>query len=286
MSFILSTLFKELIVSFFEVMGIGVLMSVYDKVKVEELHVSIQSILNQTCVDFQLFIGVDGPINEELDGTLNQHCIDSRVRVVRFAENRGLAAVLNDLIEISGHCEYLARMDADDIALPQRLERQVVFLENHPEVDVLGCAVEEFDEKQNSLGVSYYPASSEECYKWFAKWNPVVHSTVMFRHRFFEKAGLYNVNYLRHQDTMLWVSGFKAGCNFANIPEVLMRISTPHDLFKHRLGGWKLAWRSFKDRIWINRQLKYGVEAYWYAFMMFVAMIRPVWFKEMTIKGR
>lgn len=287
MNFVLSTLLGNWVDStFLEEMCICVLMSVYDKVKVEELHLSVPSILNQTCKKFQFFIGVDGPINKELDKALNQYCVDKRVRLVRFMDNRGLAAVLNDLIELSNHCEYLARMDADDIALPRRLERQVDFLRNHPEVDVLGCAVEEFDEQQNSLGVSYYPESSKECYRWFAKWNPVVHSTVMFRRRFFEKAGLYNVNYLRHQDTILWMSGFKAGCKFANIPEVLMKISTPRDLFKYRLGGWELAWRSFKDRIWINWQLKYGLGAYWYAFMMFIAMIRPVWFKGMAIKGR
>lgn len=267
-------------------MTVGVLMSVYANVQTDELKRSIQSILNQTYKEFIFFIGIDGPISSELNSVLAHFSYDQRLLIIRFKENRGLAAVLNDLIKESSHCALLARMDADDMALPFRLERQVLFLSEHPDIDVLGCAIEEVDEHQNSLGTSFYPETSEECYKWFAKWNPLVHSAVMFRRRFFEKAGCYDVTYLRHQDTMLWVKGFLSGCVFANIPEVLMQVTTTSDLFKLRLGGFHLAWKSLKDRIKINRQLGYGFSAYAYAFKMFVVMIHPIWFKKLAIKGR
>ena len=267
-------------------MTVGVLMSVYAKVRPDELSRSIQSILNQTYADFQFFIGLDGPIGDALESVLAQYAYDNRLVFIRFEKNRGLAAVLNDLIKESTQCALLARMDADDIALPNRLERQSAFLSTHPEVDVLGCAIEEVDEQQHSLGTSYYPTSSEDCFRWFAKWNPVVHSAVMFRRRFFEKAGYYDESYLRHQDTMLWVKGFRSGCVFANMQEVLMQVTTTTDLFKYRLGGFRLAWKSFKDRIKINRLMGYGLGAYVYAFQMFIAMIHPAWFRTFAIKGR
>ena len=81
-------------------------------------------------------------------------------------------------------------MDADDIALPDRFEKQIAYLEAHPEVDMVGGAINEIDENGNDRGkTTRYPCESDLCRAFFAKRNPVAHPTVMFRRSFFEKAG-------------------------------------------------------------------------------------------------
>ena len=134
---------------------IAVLLPVYKNDSIDFLYKSIRSILSQGNVFFHVFIGVDGPVGDELRKALENIAEDKRVEIIWFETNRGLACVLNDLVALSkesGH-DYYARMDADDIALPDRFEKQVKFLEDNTEVDVVGGAIEEID------------AAAEQCSK-------------------------------------------------------------------------------------------------------------------------
>ena len=115
--------------------------------------------LNQTIANIDVIIGVDGAVDKLMADSIASYEVDGSVRVIRFSENRGLAAVLNDLIEISKEegYGYLARMDADDICTKERMKLQLAYLKNHPEVDVVGGTIEEIDGESNLRGkkVSY-----------------------------------------------------------------------------------------------------------------------------------
>ncbi len=268
---------------------LGVLLPIYCKDKKEFLALSINSILNQTHSDFILYIGIDGPIDNDLSETINSfEKNDSRVKPIWFEENRGLAIVLNDLLDVAfnNNLEYIARMDADDISMPDRFAKQLYFLQTHPEADVVGGAISEIDEVGNSRNkVIVYPTSPDECRSFFAKRNPHAHPAVMFRKRFFDKIGhAYRPEYRQNQDTMLWLDGFANNTFNANIPDVVLNFRMTDSLFKKRRNGWKFAKKQFKDRLTINRTLNYGFDADIFGFAMFLLQLSPSWLRKLAYK--
>lgn len=267
---------------------IAVILPVYKKDKVDYLSKAIESIALQSYKDFHIYVGVDGPVGDDIKDYLNLIGAQSKVSIVWFEENRGLACVLNDLLETcfkEGY-EYIARMDADDISLPDRLEKQIAYLEEHPEVDVVGGAIDEIDENgSRRKKVIVYPETSSECRSFFAKRNPHAHPAVLFRKRFFDKAGCkYRPEYRQNQDTMLWYDGMMAGTQHANIPDVVLKFRMTDSLFKKRRNGWTFAKKQFQDRLMINRGLGYGWKADVYGFAMFCLLISPAWIKKIAYR--
>lgn len=267
---------------------IAVILPVYKKDKVEYLTKSVESILYQTYKNIHLYIGVDGPVGEDLREYLHSLEKQNTVSVVWFEENRGLACILNDLLEIcfKEGCEYIARMDADDISERTRFEKQVAFLDNHSEIDVVGGTISEIDEKGNSRHKKIvYPETPDECRKFFARRNPHAHPAVMFRRSFFEKAGCkYRPDYRQNQDTMLWYDGMMAGTLHANIPEVVLHFRMTDAMFKKRRNGWAFAKKQFQDRLMINKGLGYGFFADVYGFAMFCMLVSPAWVKKIAYR--
>lgn len=268
---------------------IGVLLPVYRKDKPEYLSLAVSSILNQSYADFILFLGVDGPVDDNLSDTIDQfEKADSRVRPIRFPENRGLAVVLNDLINIcqDNQLQFIARMDADDVSLPLRFERQMKFLSENPDIDVVGGAISEIDENGNSRNKTIiYPLWPDECRAFFARRNPHAHPAVMFRRRFFDKIGhAYRPEYRQNQDTMLWLDGFAANTLNANLPDIVLNFRMTESLFKKRRNGWKFAKKQFRDRRHINRTLGYGFSADLFGLAMFILQLSPTWMRKAAYK--
>lgn len=267
---------------------IAVLLPVYKNDQCEYLSLAIESILNQTYSDIVLYIGIDGPIGDDLANTISGYSNDNRVKAIQFKENRGLAIVLNDLLEIAFKegFEYIARMDADDISTPDRFTKQLDYLKAHPQIDVIGGAISEIDEEGNSRNKTIvYPESPKECRSFFAKRNPHAHPAVMFRKSFFDKIGhAYRPEYRQNQDTMLWLDGFANGTLNANIPDVILNFRMTDSLFKKRRNGWKFAKKQFKDRLLINRTLGYGLSADLFGFAMFILQLSPSWIRKAAYK--
>jgi glycosyltransferase involved in cell wall biosynthesis len=266
---------------------IAVLLPVYKNDSIDFLKKSVGSILEQTIRDFHIYIGVDGPVGPNLDECLKTFDQEINITVVRFEVNRGLACVLNDLLDIcfkEGY-EYIARMDADDISLPDRLEKQLRFLQEHPEIDVVGGAIEEIDEKGNLRGKKVqYPLTNEDCRRFFRYRDPLAHPAVMFRNSFFKKAKGYRSEYRKNQDTMLWFDGFMNGCIFANLPETVLYFRITDDFYKSRRNGWARAKKMLTDRFMINHSLRYDVTAYLFSFAMFIMTLTPAWLKKIAYK--
>lgn len=267
---------------------ISVILPVYKNDKPDYVRLSVDSILNQTYPEIELNIGVDGPIGRELVDILKSYEKYDRVAVHWFEENRGLAIVLNDLLEDSFKkgFKFIARMDADDVSLPDRLEKQIAFLEANTDIDVVGGSIEEIDESGNSRNkVIVYPCTSKECRDFFAKRNPHAHPAVLFRKSFFDKAGcLYRPEYRHNQDMMLWFDGMKKGTLHANIKDTILKFRFTDTLFKKRRGGYALAKMQLKDRIMINRVLGYSFTANIYGFLMFGLLMSPPWLKKIAYR--
>lgn len=259
-----------------------VLMSVYKNDNPEHLKLSIDSILNQTYQEFVLLVGIDGAIGEELADAVRGYESNANVKVFWFKENRGLTAVLNNLLEEGKKLQpkYFARMDADDISKTDRFEKQVKYLEEHEDLDVIGGAIEEmeYDGKLNGK-VIHYPLTHDECFRFFATRNPLAHPAVMFRARFFDKATSYNASYKKNQDTELWFRAFKAGCKFGNLEDVVLTFRVSKDMYKRR-GGTKFAKEVLKLRNEINRGLGYGMKATLFGYAYYIMAISPGWVKK------
>lgn len=269
-----------------------VLMSVYKNDNPEHLKLSIDSILNQTYQEFVLLVGVDGAVSDGLRACLEGY-VDStnsptanKVKVFWFKENRGLTAVLNNLLEEGKKMQpkYIARMDADDISKTDRFEKQVKMLEKNQELDVIGGAIEEmeYDGRLNGK-VIHYPLTHDECFRFFATRNPLAHPAVMFRARFFEKATSYNAAYKKNQDTELWYRAFKAGCRFGNLEDVVLTFRVSKDMYKRR-GGTKFAKEVLRLRNEINRGLGYGMKATMFGYAYYIMAISPGWVKKFAYR--
>lgn len=268
---------------------IAVILPVYKKDKVEDLNKSVESIIMQTYKDFHIFVGVDGPVGDDLKDNLLLFEKQDTVSIVWFPENRGLACVLNDLLDIcfKEGFEYIARMDADDISMTDRFEKQMTYLEAHPTIDVVGGAINEIDENGNSRNKTIiYPEEPEECRAFFSKRNPHAHPAVLFRKSFFDKLNgkKYRPEYRQNQDTMLWYDGLMAGTQHANIPDVVLKFRMTNAMFKKRRNGWTFAKKQFEDRLMINKGLGYGWKADVYGFAMFCMLVSPVWVKKIAYK--
>ena len=273
----------------FQDYNIAVLLSVYKNDRAEFLRLSIDSILNQSYKNIILYIGVDGTIGEKLYKCLEQYEQEKRVNIVYFPENRGLAVVLNDLLILckEANIEYIVRMDADDISVPNRLANQVNYLLLHPEVDVVGGRIEEINEQSERNGKSVtYPLTHQECFKFFRYRDPLAHPAVMFRKSFFDKAKGYRNEYRKNQDTMLWFDGFMNGCIFANLDETVLLFRVTDDFYKNRRNGFKRAKKMLKDRFMINKSLHYDWSAYHFSFLMFIMTLTPPFLKKFLYRIR
>ncbi len=194
---------------------ISVLMPVYNP-KEEYLRESIESILNQTYSDYEFIIINDSSTNNAKQVILSYD--DSRIKYFENEENLGLIKTLNRGLElVTG--EYIARMDQDDISLPERFAKQVDFLDNNKDIDVLGTWFKRFP-KDIIMDLPSEDADIKEFFLFNN--NAIGHPTVMIRKSTLDKYDFkYNEEHKNAEDYGLWLNMMEK-TKFANLPEVLL----------------------------------------------------------------
>jgi len=181
------------------------------------LREALQSILSQTFGDFEFLIIDDGSTDRSVEIIHSYH--DPRIHLVRNEKNRGVIAALNRGIELA-HGEYVARMDCDDISLPQRLHRQVAFMDTHPEIGVCGTWFRRFGGPDPVVDRPPTDPDKIRCGHFFN--SRLGHPTVMMRTHVFRQHALYfDKSYPHAEDFELWVRTL-AFFDIANIGEVLL----------------------------------------------------------------
>lgn len=180
---------------------ISVVMSVYNGQKY--LAEAIESILNQTFADFEFIIIDDGSTDKSLEIIQSFSQKDNRIRIIQNEKNIGLTASLNKGIsQASG--EYVARMDADDISMPERLAKQVEILESDPSTVLVSCLVEISIHNGNSLVEVLN--TEKQLIKWELLFHNYLggHGQVMFRRIVGNQIIQYDETYSQTQDYELW----------------------------------------------------------------------------------
>lgn len=229
--------------------AISVVMGVYNQWDRKALQDAVRSILTQTFTDFEFIIYDDGSHPEAAQYIKELETFDNRIILIGKEENHGLAFSLNACIR-KAKGKYIARMDADDMSLPTRLQEQFDFLETHPEYGWCGTNTKLFDEN-GVWGERKMPECPTE--KDYLKYSPYVHPTVMYRRTIFEENDAYKVSdeTLRCEDYEIFMRLRRAGNKGYNIQKNLFcyrenKESFSKRKFKYRINEAKLRYRNFK----------------------------------------
>ena len=223
---------------------ISIILAVYNCAKY--LKESVDSILNQTFTEFELILINDGS-TDSTDTIIAQYT-DKRIVYVKNEFNLGLVSSLNKGITLS-RGKYIARMDADDIALANRLKIQYHFMESHPEIGICGSSIEAFwSETKKHQQVDFATDDlSIRAFTFFQ--SPFCHPTIMIRKEILEKNKLcYSSDYYRAEDYALWIDILRY-TQAANIPTVLLRYR------KHEESETALADKKMNERIGIVKRV-------------------------------
>jgi glycosyltransferase involved in cell wall biosynthesis len=196
--------------------AVTVLMPVYNGAAF--LREAIGSILGQTATGFELLVVNDGSTDDT--SAILRATRDSRLRVIDNGANLGLITSLNRGLDAASG-EFVARMDADDIALPRRLERQAAFLRSSPGTGLCGTWFRTIGEGRST--VVRPPAGPEDMAAKLFYESPLAHPTVMFRRALFAEHGLrYSPDFAHAEDYDLWTRAAEVTA-LANLPEVLLQ---------------------------------------------------------------
>lgn len=195
---------------------ISVVLPVYNGEKY--LAEAIDSILQQTYTNFELLVIIDG----SKDGSLAvaQSYNDTRIKIFDLPQNLGLVGALNKGLELA-QGEYIARMDQDDISLPDRFQYQIDFLKKNPSIGILGTTAETFGRQ---IHVQRMPATNTEIKLELVFKSPICHPTAMFRASVVKQFSLrYDPNFKDTEDWALWHNSASMGVQMANLPQVLLK---------------------------------------------------------------
>jgi glycosyltransferase involved in cell wall biosynthesis len=208
----------------------------YDELKLFKK--AVLSILEQTYQDFTLIIVIDGPIKHQFTDYINK-IKSSKIEILSYSQNRGLAAVLNDAIRYckSKDYDYIVRMDADDLSHKERLDKQIKYLNSNPDVSVLGTQAYIIDNDDNIIGKKN--ASPSIDYNILKKKSDIIHPSVIFRSTFFDTVGYYSENVSRAEDYDLWFRAAEKDLVINSIEDRLYYFRYDDKIIERRKGAQK-----------------------------------------------
>ena len=251
-------------------MPFSVLMSVYHKDNPQWLKQAIDSVLNNTIKPNQIVLVVDGQISNELEQVLTEY--KDNLDILRLEKNSGLGIALQQgLLK----CKYplVARMDSDDISLPNRFELQLKEFENNPNLAIVGGYIQEFDSQTNEkTSIRKVPLFDNQIKQYIKTRSPFNHPTVMFKKEDILKVGNYQTFY-QMEDYYLWARLVQANSQTKNISQLLVNVRVDTKMFARR-GGYKY----FKSNKEVSKQmLKMKIINYpYYLFNITVRFITQV----------
>lgn len=231
---------------------VAVLMTLHRSDSIEYFETALRSVETQHGTGgIHIYLGCDGPLSAEqtIWLELNRH----RFYIVRHNTSCiGLARSLNLLIDLLGEEEFVFRMDADDISLPNRFATQIAYLRAHPDVGLVGCQVQDIDEAGNVSGQRSYPLIPSEARASLTRLIPLLHPTFCFRRALLKDQRLRYPDAYLTEDLAFLVRLSELGVEMANVPQTLF--------------SWRVGAGFFKRRTSLRRGLQ---ECKWYTRAVF-----------------
>lgn len=266
-------------------MKFSVCMSVYKNDSPLFFEHAIDSIVNQSLLPDEVVLVVDGPVGKSINNVIDkfmEHPVP--LNVIRLEKNTGHAIARQTGLDAAKY-DYIAIMDSDDIAVPERFEKQIAFLENHPEVDVVGGQIDEFiGEPSNVVSSRIVPLTDSKIKDYLKSRCPMNLVTVMLKKESVQKAGGY-IDWYCEEDYYLWIRMALTGKYFSNLPDILVKVRVGEEMYARR-GGLKY----FKSEAAIQRLMLDNKLISWprYAYNVFgrwcIQVAMPNWLRGFVFR--
>jgi glycosyltransferase involved in cell wall biosynthesis len=218
----------------------SVSMCVYGKDNPEHFDEAITSIVNQTVKPTEIVLVVDGPIPETIERVIQKHksiAHGYNLKVIYLDKNMGHGKARRICFD-NCECDLIAIMDADDISVHNRFEKQIDFFERHPELSIVGGYIHEFtDSPDKCVGKRVVPADDMAIKEYMKRRCPMNQVTVMFRKKDVADVGGY-IDWYCEEDYYLWIRLAMAGKKFGNVDENMVYVRVGDEMYQRR-GGWK-----------------------------------------------
>lgn len=260
----------------------SIITSVYKNDKPEYVRMALDSMLiEQTIKPSEIVLVRDGLVPTDLDSLLDEYELryPAIFHIIRLEQNGGLGNALKLGVEAAKY-DIIARMDSDDICLPNRFELQLNYIIEHPETDIIGGQITEFiGSSDNIVGTRVVPCTNEEIYEYMKNRCGFNHMTVMFRKSEVLRAGNYQ-DWFWNEDYYLWIRMMISNCQFANLPETLVNVRSGADQYARR-GGRKY-YESEKGikKLQLDNKMISNLEYYYFVAQRYIIQIlMPNWLR-------
>ena len=238
------------------------------------LDFAVKSVVNQTFKSWELFLIDDGSSDNSINIAQNLVGLDSRISLICDGTNKGLVYRLNQIIDVANG-GYIARMDADDVMLPERLEKQISIFVNNPKIDVVASAVYTIDENDIPIGIRDTDDIDLKDKKDILKKSLLVHPSILVKKEWY-KSNKYDKKYIRAEDFELWCRTFTY-TNFYRIKEPLLLYREGNTNIKNYVASMKtlrMIYRNYSKGLLSNNELaieifKSYLKSFLYRFMGF-----------------
>lgn len=260
-------------------MEFSVLMSLYYKETSSNLDVCIESIYNQSVKPSEIVLVFDGPVSAELENIVSKWSNYLNIIVHRLDYNVGLGIALNEGLKKCTH-EVIARMDTDDICLPDRFEKQLDAFVKNDCLTVCGSSILEVEPSSlKIISERRVPLSHKEILRCLPRKNPFNHMTVMYKKSAVLSAGGY-IDHPWMEDWSLWVRLLSKGYNGMNLNENLVKARTGSAMLMRRSGFRyiKSEWKMFQ------LLLRYGQVSILKGFLIFIFRSTPRLFPKFLLQ--
>ena len=235
------------------------------------LQEAMDSLFAQTFQDFEIILCEDGSKDNTYDVAKSISQTHSNVKLLHNKQNMGLNISLNNCLAVADG-KYIARMDGDDISLPTRFEKEVHFLDTHPEYAIVTTPMIHFDEDGD---FRYGHGGREPVLTDFAKHSPFCHAPCMVRKEAYDAVGGYSVGdwLLRQEDYHLWIKMVKKGFRGYTLEEPLYKMRDDRNAFRRR------NWLSRRNEAYVKylacKELHLPFYYYLYCFKPIILYLMP-----------